>query len=72
MSIPSVIVNNHGPFSWGKSPNDAVHNAIVFEQVCKMAYYSLQINKEAKMDKILLDKHYLRKHGIDAYYGQGK
>jgi len=70
MSIPSIIVNNHGPFSWGKSPYDAVHNAVVLEQVSKMAYYALQINNDAKMDKELLDKHYLRKHGKDAYYGQ--
>lgn len=70
MSIPSIIVNNHGPFSWGKTPNDAVHNAVVLEQVSKMAHYALQINSDAKMNQELLDKHYLRKHGKNAYYGQ--
>ncbi len=70
INIPSVIVNNHGPFSWGSNPHDAVHNAVVLEQVGKMAHYALQINNDAKMDKELLDKHYLRKHGKNAYYGQ--
>lgn len=70
MDIPSVIVNNHGPFSWGKSAYDAVHNAVVQEQVAKITYFALSSNKNAKMERVLLDKHYLRKHGKNAYYGQ--
>ncbi len=69
-SIPGVLVNNHGPFSWGKNACDAVHNAVVLEEVAKMTFRSLQLNPEVTMDKVLLDKHFLRKHGKDAYYGQ--
>jgi L-ribulose-5-phosphate 4-epimerase len=69
-AIPGVLVNNHGPFSWGKDAQDAVHNAVVLEQVAKMAYYTLKIKKVPGIDQELLDKHYLRKHGDDAYYGQ--
>jgi len=68
--IPGVIVKNHGPFSWGKDPHDAVHNAAVMEQVAKMAYISLNINPELTMDKHLIKKHFYRKHGPGAYYGQ--
>jgi len=68
--IPSVLVNNHGPFSWGANAHDAVHNAVVLEEVAKMTFNSLILNPETKMDKALLDKHYLRKHGENAYYGQ--
>lgn len=68
--IPGVLVNNHGPFSWGKDANDAVHNAVVMEEVAKMTFRSLQLNPETTMDQSLLDKHFLRKHGKDAYYGQ--
>ena len=71
-AIPGVLVNNHGPFSWGKDANDAVHNAVVMEAVSKMAYYTLKINDVPSIDQELLDKHYLRKHGKNAYYGQGK
>jgi L-ribulose-5-phosphate 4-epimerase len=69
--IPGVLVNNHGPFSWGKDANDAVHNAVVMEEVAKMTFRSLQLNRETTMDQVLLDKHFLRKHGNGAYYGQG-
>lgn len=69
--IPGVLVNNHGPFSWGKNANDAVHNAVVMEEVAKMAFRSLHLNPNTTMDQVLLDKHFLRKHGKDAYYGQG-
>ena len=69
-AIPGVLVNNHGPFSWGKDAHDAVHNAVVLEAVSKMAYYTLQIEKVPSIGQDLLDKHYLRKHGKDAYYGQ--
>ncbi|MBK6283817.1 MAG: L-ribulose-5-phosphate 4-epimerase [Draconibacterium sp.] len=68
--IPGVLVNSHGPFSWGKDANDAVHNAVVMEEVAKMTFRSLQLNPETTMDQSLLDKHFLRKHGENAYYGQ--
>lgn len=70
-AIPGVLVNNHGPFAWGKDADDAVHNAVVLEQVAKMAYFTLKIKRVSSLDQELLDKHYLRKHGDDAYYGQG-
>lgn len=69
-AIPGILVNNHGPFAWGKNAHDAVHNAVVLEEVSKMAYYTLSIKKVPAIDQALLDKHYLRKHGKDAYYGQ--
>ncbi len=68
--IPGVLVNNHGPFSWGLDANVAVHNAVVMEEVAKMTFRSLQLNQDTTMDQALLDKHFLRKHGKDAYYGQ--
>jgi L-ribulose-5-phosphate 4-epimerase len=69
-AIPGVLVNSHAPFSWGKTPSDAVHNAKVLEEVAQMAFHTLQINQSAAIDKFLLDKHYRRKHGKNAYYGQ--
>lgn len=69
-SIPGVLVNNHGPFSWGKNAADAVHNAVVMEEVAKMSFRSLILNPATTMDQVLLDRHYLRKHGKNAYYGQ--
>lgn len=69
-AVPGVLVNNHAPFAWGKTPGDAVHNAKVLEEVAQMAYHTLQINPSATIDQFLLDKHYFRKHGKDAYYGQ--
>jgi len=68
--VPGVLVNNHGPFNWGTDPDNAVHNAVVLEEVAKMTFRSLQLNPETKMDQVLLDKHFLRKHGANAYYGQ--
>jgi len=69
--IPAVLVNDHGPFTWGGSAQEAVQNAVVLEEVAKMTYHTLQLNPhEVTMDSFLLDKHYLRKHGKDAYYGQ--
>ncbi|MBU3180486.1 L-ribulose-5-phosphate 4-epimerase [Clostridium psychrophilum] len=69
--VPGVLVNNHGPFAWGKDAMNAVHNAVVMEEVAKMAYRSIQLNKElGSIDNNLLDKHFLRKHGENAYYGQ--
>jgi L-ribulose-5-phosphate 4-epimerase len=69
-AVPGVLVNNHAPFTWGKDPHEAVHNAKVLEEVARMAIQTLQINPSAEIDQFLLDKHYFRKHGKDAYYGQ--
>jgi L-ribulose-5-phosphate 4-epimerase len=69
-AVPGVVVNNHGPFSWGTNAHNAVHNAKVMEEVAKMAHTALQLNPNAEIDQYLLDKHYLRKHGKNAYYGQ--
>lgn len=69
-AIPGVLVNNHGPFSWGKDAHNAVHNAVVMEAIAKMAYHTLNISQVPPIDQALLDKHYLRKHGKNAYYGQ--
>ncbi|GAB2499423.1 L-ribulose-5-phosphate 4-epimerase [Alkalibacterium psychrotolerans] len=69
--IPGVLVNDHGPFTWGTDPLNAVHNSVVLEQVAQMTYHGLMLsNQSSRMDQALLDKHYLRKHGKDAYYGQ--
>ena len=67
-SIPAVLVYSHGPFTWGCSPSDAVHNAVVLEQLAFMQWHA----KALPMQQDLLDKHYLRKHGVNAYYGQSK
>jgi len=69
-AVPGVIVNNHGPFAWGKDAYYAVHNAKVLEEVARMAFNTLQLNPGAEIDQFLLDKHYMRKHGKNAYYGQ--
>ena len=61
--IPGVLVNNHGPFSWGGDVHDAVYHAVVLEEVAKMAFRSLQLNPNSEMSQTLLDKHFLRKHG---------
>lgn len=70
--IPAVLVHSHGPFTWGNDPHNAVHNAVVLEELAFMAYHTEAIapGKETMQSK-LLDKHYLRKHGKNAYYGQG-
>jgi L-ribulose-5-phosphate 4-epimerase len=68
--IPGVLVKNHGPFAWGKNPHDAVHNAVVMEQVAKMAFISRQVNPQLTMNPWLIEKHFSRKHGPNAYYGQ--
>ena len=69
--IPAVLVHSHGPFAWGKDPMNAVHNAVVLEELAFMAFHTEMINPHVMpMQQELLDKHYLRKHGIDAYYGQ--
>lgn len=69
--MPGVLVCSHGPFTWGKSPADAVHNSVVLEELAKMAYHTERLNKNiTNMQNELLDKHFLRKHGKNAYYGQ--
>jgi L-ribulose-5-phosphate 4-epimerase len=72
MHTPGVLVKNHGPFSWGKSPADAVHNAVVMEQVAKMAFVAFSVNPSLTMNPLLVEKHFNRKHGPNAYYGQAK
>jgi L-ribulose-5-phosphate 4-epimerase len=69
-AIPGVLVNDHGPFSWGIDPAKAVYNAVVLEEIARMALYTKQIEFPDPVDQALLDKHYLRKHGKNAYYGQ--
>ena len=71
IEVPGIVVASHGPFTWGKTPEEAVYNAVVLEEVAKMAYYTSSINPRIRQaDKYLQDKHYLRKHGANAYYGQ--
>jgi len=72
MDVPGVLVHSHGPFAWGTNAKEAVHNAVVLEEVACMAYQSITLNGGAfrEMQQVLLDKHYLRKHGENAYYGQ--
>ena len=70
LAVPAVLVAGHGPFAWGTDADNAVHNAVVLEQVAKMAHHTLTLNQESHIDQFLLDKHYKRKHGPDAYYGQ--
>jgi L-ribulose-5-phosphate 4-epimerase len=67
---PGALVQNHGPFSWGKNVDQAVHNAVVMEEVAKMAAVSFTLNPGLSMNPHLVKKHYLRKHGPNAYYGQ--
>lgn len=70
--MPGVLVHSHGPFTWGKDPFDAVHNSVVLDTLAKMALKTITINCDVKsMQRELLDKHFLRKHGPGAYYGQG-
>ena len=67
---PGVLVKNHGPFSWGKDAHEAVHNAVVMEQVAKMASIAYAVNPNLTMNPLLIEKHFSRKHGPNAYYGQ--
>ncbi|GMO63795.1 MAG: L-ribulose-5-phosphate 4-epimerase [Treponemataceae bacterium] len=71
MQIPAVLVHSHGPFTWGEDAHTAVHNAVVLEELAFMAWHNLMFNSALpSMQQELLDKHYLRKHGANAYYGQ--
>lgn len=69
-SMPGVLVNGHAPFNWGKNAAEAVHHAVVLEEVAKMAFRTEILGNRTPVDNYLLDKHYKRKHGKDAYYGQ--
>lgn len=70
-AIPAVLVHSHGPFTWGKDAAEAVHNAVVLEEIAFMNFHAFQLNPaQTRMQQELLDKHYLRKHGAKAYYGQ--
>jgi L-ribulose-5-phosphate 4-epimerase len=71
MSVPSVLVNSHGPFCWGYDAGNAVYNAIALEEIARMALYTLMLGRSEPISRSLLDKHFKRKHGKDAYYGQG-
>ena len=68
--IPGVLVKNHGPFTWGKTPGEAVHNSVVLEEIARMALISFGINPNLTMSPLLTEKHFSRKHGAGAYYGQ--
>jgi len=68
--LNSILVCSHGPFSWGKDAETAVYNAVALEEIARMAFYTVLLGKTEPVDKELLEKHFLRKHGKDAYYGQ--
>jgi Ribulose-5-phosphate 4-epimerase and related epimerases and aldolases len=72
LTVPSVLVNSHGPFCWGTDTDNAVYNAVALEEIARMAFYTVLLGKSEPINKTLLDKHFNRKHGNDAYYGQGK
>lgn len=69
-NMPAVLVKSHGPFTWGENAENAVHNAVVLEELSMMAYYTEALGNNIQIQSALLDKHYLRKHGKNAYYGQ--
>jgi L-ribulose-5-phosphate 4-epimerase len=70
MDVPAILVNGHGPFCWGMNAENAVYNAITLEEVAKMAFYTVLLGKTEPIDQFLLEKHFRRKHGDEAYYGQ--
>ncbi|MDX9811448.1 MAG: L-ribulose-5-phosphate 4-epimerase [Bacteroidales bacterium] len=70
LEFPSALVSCHGPFCWGKDAREAVYNAVALEEIARMAFNTVQLGQVEAVGKVLLDKHYLRKHGKDAYYGQ--
>lgn len=72
IAVPGVLTNDHGPFTWGKDAMDAVHNAIVLDVVAEIDYHTMSLNpsQDIHVPQYLLDRHYYRKHGVNAYYGQ--
>ena len=70
LAVPGVLVAGHAPFTWGLTPHDAAHNAVVLEAVAKMAFMTLLLNPKSGVSNVLLDKHYFRKHGKNSTYGQ--
>jgi L-ribulose-5-phosphate 4-epimerase len=70
MAVPGIVVKNHGPFCWGRDADASVYHAVVMEVIAEMNIKTLQLNPQANMESYVLDKHYMRKHGPDAYYGQ--
>ena len=70
LAVPGIVVKNHGPFTWGKDPATSVYHAVVLDTVAEMTLKTLLLNPQASMQQYVLDKHYLRKHGPNAYYGQ--
>ena len=71
LAVPACLVAGHAPFAWGRTPHDAAHNAVVLEAVARMAYRTLTLKHEAdEVSQALLDRHYFRKHGANATYGQ--
>lgn len=72
MHMPGALVHGHAPFTWGKDPAGALHNAVVLEEIAKMAFRTEVLGNTSPLERHLLDRHYLRKHGKDAYYGQKK
>jgi L-ribulose-5-phosphate 4-epimerase len=72
LKLPSVLVNGHGPFCWGTDPENAVYNAETLEEIAKMAFFTVLLGKTEPISQFQIDKHFKRKHGSDAYYGQDK
>lgn len=70
VAVPGTVVKNHGPFSWGKDAAESVFHAVVMESVAEMGLKTLLLNRDAELQQYVLDKHYMRKHGPNAYYGQ--
>lgn len=71
LAVPGILVKNHGPFTWGRNAENAVYHSIVLEEIATMCIKTLVLNPDAEMPKYIMDKHYWRKHGKNAYYGQG-
>jgi len=72
LTVPSVLVSGHGPFCWGTDADNAVYNAVALEEIARMAFYTVLLGRNEPIKKSLLDKHFKRKHGDGAYYGQDK
>ena len=72
MAIPAILVKNHGPFTWGKNAAESVYHAVVLETIAEMAIKTMQLNSKSELKQYVLDKHYFRKHGAGAYYGQNQ